>query len=198
MAYNRAGAAPASGACPARVPPRAAGRQAALAGASRRVTSPRPGGGGASGRGGGGQRGGAKRALNFLSARIATPIFQLGTRHMAAHTVQIEDFWLASDGNNWQPTFVRAQASAVNCESLTIVLQQRQYRCLAPIELFHHVKLQGPEAHGRVNFNSVDSGANRKVCTLYFPQSAGIIVRYPGHYMADVTARADFCTIQDV
>jgi hypothetical protein len=59
---------PAAGACPARVPPRAAGLQAALAGAARRVTRPRPGGGGAGGRGAGGRRGGAKRALNFLSA----------------------------------------------------------------------------------------------------------------------------------
>jgi hypothetical protein len=33
---------PSSGACPARVPPRAAGLQAALAGAARRVTRPRP------------------------------------------------------------------------------------------------------------------------------------------------------------
>src|SRR5215813_10542634 len=49
-------------ACPARVPPRAAGLQAALAGAARRVPRPRPGGGGAGGRGGGGRRGGAKRA----------------------------------------------------------------------------------------------------------------------------------------
>ena len=40
---------PSSGACPARVPPRAAGLQAALAGAARRVTRPRPGGGGAGG-----------------------------------------------------------------------------------------------------------------------------------------------------
>src|SRR5262245_32531515 len=62
-----------SGACPARVPPRAAGLQAALAGAARRVTRPRPGGGGAGGRGGGGRQGGAKRALNFLSAPAGAP-----------------------------------------------------------------------------------------------------------------------------
>jgi hypothetical protein len=53
-----------SGAWPDRAPPRAAGLQAALAGAARRVTRPRPGGGGA-GRGGRGRRGGAKRPFEF-------------------------------------------------------------------------------------------------------------------------------------
>ena len=43
---------PSSGACPARVPPRAAGLQAALAGAARRVTRPRPGAAGAGAAGG--------------------------------------------------------------------------------------------------------------------------------------------------
>jgi len=56
---------PSSGACPARVPPRAAGLQAALAGAARRVTRPRPGGGGAGGRGGSGRRGDAKRPFEY-------------------------------------------------------------------------------------------------------------------------------------
>jgi len=49
---------PSSGVCPARVPPCAAGLQAALAGAARRVTRPRPGGG---------RRGEAKRPFEFPS-----------------------------------------------------------------------------------------------------------------------------------
>ena len=52
-------------ACPARVPPRAAGLQAALAGVARRVPRPRPGCGGTGGGGGGGRRGDAKRAFEF-------------------------------------------------------------------------------------------------------------------------------------
>src|SRR4029453_8801289 len=69
---------PSRGGGPARVPPRAAGLQSALAEAARRVTRPRPGGGGAGGRGGGGRRGGAKRALNFLSAETGkcVPVFK--------------------------------------------------------------------------------------------------------------------------
>jgi len=58
------------------VPPRAAGLQAALAGAARRVPRPRPGCGGTGG--GGGAAGGVtpKGLLNFLSAGTGGPGFR--------------------------------------------------------------------------------------------------------------------------